>query len=245
MAYLGSVAFFALLYIVSAAGIASADDGPSGKIALSIAPLVGQHVESNLVTSTDGVPIPILQIDGRYHGFELFAESLPGSPTITASSQDYRSLSTRLAFFDAVVRGYDPSRRFWIGAGEIVYNQSTYYLPFEDLSQSRVVGGRYELGSGLSRNPERIRFWVDFMPGMQGNVFQKYGSSNDSFSRSYAEHATQFESQLAVNNTHGRVTLSYGVRYLNYVAKITRFDELADKNTGFLPYATFAYNFGK
>ena len=187
------------------ASVARADDAFGGSFGLSLAPPVGEHVEAGSVAHPPPVPLPIGQVSLRDGRFGIFFESLPASPAIDQQTSDEETLATHLAFFDTVARVYDRSNRFWIGAGEIGYNQSTTYLPyrfarFEAMSSSRVVGGRYELGAGLARKPEKIRLWVDFMPALHG-----VNDQNARYRHSLAlpENGSQFETQLAVANAHG------------------------------------------
>ncbi len=216
-----------LLLLCLLAPAAARADETGGAIGLSLAPLIGTHTESGLETKPPIVPIPILEATGRFHRVELFAESLPGSPAINigVDTQANDQLSTHLAFFDGVVRYYDASDRFWAGTGEIIYNQDTRYTQHFDFRDhitadaSRVVGGRYEIGAGLFRNPERVRFFVDLMPALNGVISYEDNFYGRRGLASQPEHGAQFESNLAITNAHGPFAFRYGVRYVNYTAR--------------------------
>jgi len=215
---------------------ARADDASLG---VSLAPLIGTHEETGLKETVPPIPIPILQARGRIGNVELFVESFPSSPQIVEGGGRSEQLSTNLAFFDAVIRGYALRDHLSVGVGELVYNQSTTYTPPGTVDASRVVGGRYELGFGLLRDAPKLRLFVDLMPSLSGTV---HASLVDGFRpAAQPEAGSQVEVQLRSDHVHGAFEFDYGARYVNYTAKFVRGGSLADLNTGILPFATFAY----
>lgn len=229
----------------------AAADGAS--FGLSLAPLLGRHVESGLRTALPAVPIPILHVRGRAGPAEIYAEGLPGSPRIDESNGPER-LSTHIAFFDAVVRGYVARDRLSVGIGELVYNQATRYNVDEGsllrprivsaINSSRVVGLRYELGLGLLRHSNAVRLLVDLEPEMHGTI--NFGSPF-ALDRTTAvgESGSQVEVQVRASAVRGPLEFGYGLRYINYATKFDSGGALADRNTGFLPYITAAYHIGR
>ena len=228
------VAFLAAFLVP---GAACADDASLG---VSLAPLIGTHEETGLKDSVPPIPIPILQARGRLSNVELFVESFPFSPNIVEGGGRTEHLSTNLAFFDAVIRGYVLQDRVSVGVGELVYNQSTTYAPPGTVDASRVVGGRYELGVGLLRNARTLRLLVDLMPSLTGVIHAT--SPNGFRSANQPEAGSQVEVQLRSDHVHGPFEFDYGARYVNYTAKFVHGGSLADLNTGVLPFATFAYH---
>jgi len=229
---------------------ALADDASFG---VSLAPLLGRHVESGLRTALPPLPIPILHARGRVGAVEVYAEGLPESPSIDEVNGSQR-LSTRLSFFDAVVRGYGRGDRVSLGIGELIYNQATRYdidvgsrarpNVLSTLNTSRVVGARYELGLSLARMPEALRFLVDVEPAMHGvvNVGSPFSFEG---TQALGESGSQVEMQVRAHSYRGPLEFGYGLRYLNYVTKFDSGGALADRNTGFLPYVTVGYHVGR
>ncbi len=216
---------------------ARADDASIG---VSLAPLIGVHEETTLRESLPPIPIPILQARGRLDNVELFVESFPFSPQIVEGSRNTQQLSTNLAFFDAVMRGYVLRDRVSLGVGELIYNQSTTYSPPGTINASRVVGGRYELGVGLLPAPRKLRLLVDLMPSLSGTIHTTFPGGVRAPDRNEA--GSQVEIQLRSEHVHGRFEFDYGARYVNYVTHFVQDGSLADRNTGVLPFATFAYH---
>ncbi len=220
---------------------ALADDASIG---LSLAPLLGRHEESGLRANIAPVPIPIVQVRGRKGSVELSAEGLPFTLPIDAHS-DPQSSSTRLSFFDAVLRAYVPGDRFSAGIGALVYNQTTIYGPPADVvNASRVAGARYEIGVGLLRDVRRLRLLLDLMPNMHGDVYFRPSLLGGREFRT-AEAGSQVELQLQGSSQHGPLRLEYGVRYIDYVTKFVKGNSLADRNVGLLPFITFFYRMGR
>jgi hypothetical protein len=216
---------------------ACADDASLG---VSLAPLVGSHEETGIKDSVPPIPIPILQARGRLTNVELFVESFPFSPNIVEGGGRTEQLSTNLAFFDAVLRGYALHDRLSVGVGELIYNQSTTYTPPGTVDASRVVGGRYELGVGLLRSAHALRLIVDLMPSLTGVIHAT--SPNGFRGVGQPEAGSQVEVQLRSDHVHGAFEFDYGARYVNYTAKFVHGGSLADLNTGVLPFATLAYH---
>lgn len=219
---------------------ALADDASVG---LSLAPLLGRHEESGLTSQSASIPIPILQVRGRRGSVELFAEGLPVSLPIDERGS-VQSFSTRLTFFDAILRAYARDDRFSAGVGTLVYDQTTSYTPSSVIDASRVAGARYEIGIGLLRDARRLRLLIDLMPNMQGDVHQHLPARGSGEVKS-VEAGSQVELELQVLNERGPLRFEYGARYVNYVTKFTRDGTLADRNVGLLPFITFVYRIGR
>ncbi len=78
------------------------------------------------------------------------------------------------------------------------------------------------------------------MPVLLGDDRERYGRQH----LNIPERGSQVETQLLIANAHGPFEFDYGARYVNYQSRFTSNGALADRNVGFLPYATFAYRFG-
>jgi hypothetical protein len=198
------------------------------------------------VGSTDTVapvPIPIVAIAHRERIFELFAEGLPFSPPITSSSAA-ESLSTNLAFENVVLRAYAWHDRLSFGSGETIYNQQSTFQPGDFVNASRVVGGRYELAAFPLRN-RGFRLSVDLDPALHGIVSSTFPRDPYVHLRPAPERGSQTEFNLSYRKRNARTFFEYGARYINYVAHFVQTGTLADRNTGFRPYASFGIFAGR
>jgi len=247
MRFYGALFIMVSLMFAAAAPVLAAD----ASLGVSLAPLLGRHVESGLRAALPPLPIPILHVRGRVGAAELYVEGLPDSPSIDEVDGPIR-LSTHIAFFDAVVRGHLPGDRVNLGIGELIYNQATRYdielgsriRPLSAVNTSRVVGARYELGFGLTRNPDAVRFLIDLEPAMHGII--NFGSPfRFERTRARGETGAQVEMQVRGRTIRGPVEFGYGLRYINYATRFDSGGALADRNTGFLPYITAAYHIGR
>ncbi len=59
------------------------------------------------------------------------------------------------------------------------------------------------------------------------------------------ERGSQTEFNLSYRKRNALTQFEYGIRYINFVTKFTATDGLADRNTGFRPYASFGVHVGK
>jgi hypothetical protein len=59
-----------------------------------------------------------------------------------------------------------------------------------------------------------------------------------------AERGSQTERNLTYRKRDARTQFEYGVRSIDFVAKFAAAGGLADRNTGFRPYASFGIRFG-
>jgi len=112
------------------------------------------------------------------------------------------------------------------------------------VNSSRVVGARYELGFGLARNPDAVRFLIDLEPAMHGVI--NFGSPfRFEHPSARGESGAQVEMQVHARTIRGPIEFGYGLRYINYSTRFDAGGALADRNTGFLPYITAAYHIGR
>jgi hypothetical protein len=220
----------AALYCCPAPALAETEVG------ISLAPLIGSHDEGKGPSRVAPIPIPILEIRQRTGIFEIFVEGLPFSPSI-AQSNGTQQLSTSLTFVDGVLRVY--ADRFYAGVGEMIYNQSTSYLPSGEVDSSRVVGTRYEIGALVGKD-RRFRAKFDYMPRLIGEVQGRLGALR----LNLPETGTQVEGRVDYVVPHPRSAVRYSLRYVNYIARASTTFALSDHNVGVIPSVTFLWKFG-
>ncbi len=150
-----------------------------------------------------------------------------------------QSLDTHLGFIDVMARGY-AARAVYVGAGELIYNQRTLYVPPGNADISRVAGVRYEVGFAALRD-RSLHASFDIAPNLWGRFAVVY---SDGAVLTATERGSQTEFRLWDERAFARGSLSYGVRYVNYGARFTD-GNTADRNTGAIPFVRYAVRVGR
>lgn len=239
-----------VIFVLSA--LASAHAEPIAlQASLSLNFLDGKHDTGTGIDRLNFVPLPLADVDARYRHTTLHVEGLPaitfgyGS---SAAGQQY----THLSIINVVLR--QSSRAgYFVGAGQTIYNQQTFYPPSQGLGvesqASRVTGARFE--AGLVR-PVTSKATVEcvfalnpFMRGLERTALRPAMPAGDLLN---PERAVQVDIAVRLITQLGRGALITGVRYLNYAS---RYDSraarenglLADRNVGVMPLIGYRRRF--
>ena len=227
----------------------------------------GAHVEqTGAKASATLIPAPLLVVRQRWNHVEIELESIPplGPQRIGANGLGLRS--TALSYFDGTLR-HDVSPGTQLGVGEIVYNQQSIYQsttgPFPlngggtfsstttNTDRSRIVGAMFGAEHVFARGV-RSRFIasVAFSPSLHGVLGgQEHYVSNDANYTGPWSAVSETGSQIAAIaqadvHANRRVTVHYGVRYLNMVMRFTG-GQLADRNGFIVPFAGLTTALGR
>ncbi len=208
------------------------------EVGLSLGPLVGVHDEPGAVSHVPPIPLPIVDASYRSGPAGIAVEGFPFALPIQETNA-VQQLDTHLAFFDAMARGY-VANLAWFGIGELAYNQRTLYAPEGYIDASRVAGVRFEMGAD-ALGDRSLHASVAVAPNLNGTLTQ-IGPGGRQIGAS--ERGSQTEFRIWRDRAFARGRFSYGVRYVNYVA---RFNDgaLADRNTGVIPFVRYAVRFGR
>src|SRR5579872_859670 len=195
----------------------------------------GEHVEyAGITRAVVGYPMGYFSVASRRWAF-----SFEGFPPIALQSERGR-LGTSLGFSDGMARfSLDPRGRMWLGAGELLINQSTaygcgaraVYLGCQQ-QQSRVSGGRYELSFDQpAKGQHFVALEVTDAPRLTATVHFLFADR-----RLQAFNAPEQGSMSDVTGRFGIRTrteeLSLGVRAINYRAWFVKTGIIADRNVG-------------
>ncbi|GAC1539461.1 MAG: hypothetical protein NVS2B17_14770 [Candidatus Velthaea sp.] len=215
-------------------------------VALTLNPIFGTHQSFNDKTTPPPVPVPLLEVRHRAGPFEFFVTGLPPIASARSTNSVQGRTSTRLTIFDGTARVWDPLRRFSIGIGQTLYNQSTHYLDSPEIAGvgerqfSRITGVHYEVGYRNAVRGGLLEAKLSVAPLMRGTQFTQYDVPTIA-TRVDPEQADQIDTSIRFVrriNSHGE--LIYGLRYLNYTARYAEpSGTLSDRNAGFFP--TFGY----
>jgi hypothetical protein len=260
-------ALLASLVILVPPAPASADPFEAS-LTLSINLLNGQHNIGD--GEADRIILgllPLAELDLRDGRESIHLEGLPAVTFGYASNPD-GAQATRLSLINATFR-HALGRGWFVGFGQTVYNQSTYYgaeygerfyaysiaSVFADGAEtqySRVTGPRLEVGRSFVRGRNRVEVVVGVNPSMHGVQYTQVatGEFTCSFSGAcvqyvptYAnpEGAAQTDFSLRVaRRTSRHGELLYGLRYLNYSAHyVAPLSPLSDRNVGFAPVIAY------
>ncbi len=137
------------------------------------------------------------------------------------------------------------------------YSSPGQYISADDASleqHSRVVGARFEAGRILTLGRDRVEAWAAVNPVMHGVQYTRVDGYAGAFTcvggrrfttcspgpisatAADAETAAQVDASARIAHRVGkRGELLYGVRYINYGARYSRFGDLADRNVGIAP----------
>ena len=242
----------ATLAVATQSATASRADGVQLDLGVTLNPVLGgTHRSFNDVTHVPPVPIPLLEVRGRYGPFEIDLGGLP--PLASVRSQDAREgrTSTTLSLLSGVVRVWDPLHRFSAGIGQTLYNQSTHYLdPVEiagtgETQFSRVTGLTYQFGYSIPYHRSRFEATFDYAPGMHGTQYTLYDNPGY-LGRVNPERAVQIDTAVRYTHPVGRNgDISLGLRYINYTASYAQAGGgLSDRNVGLLPVFGYRVRLG-
>jgi hypothetical protein len=198
------------------------------------------------------VPIPLASVDARWRALSLHLEGLP-SVTFGYGPNGENAQSTRLSLLNPALR-YAITPQTFIGLGQTIYNQATYYGGVNPLvvgvaqeQYSRVTGIRYEIGHAIRLSATtHLDGTFAINPAMQGLEYSVVAFGRSTRILADPEVASQIDTVVNIEHRTKHGAFIYGLRYLNYAAKYratgTPFNgKLSDQNTGFLP--TIGYRF--
>jgi len=225
-----------------AATAARADE--SASIGLTLNPILGGvHESFDDRISVPPVPIPLLEATYRYGPFEIDLEGLPPLGAVQTSDARQGPVATQLTIFDAIARVWDPLHRFSVGAGQTLYNQSTYYTDSIEIRGtgetqfSRVTGITYEGGYAVPLGHGRFEATLRYSPALLGTQYSTYDIAAD-HPRADPERAEQIDAAVRYVRAAGRGgDFILGLRYINYTARYAEAGGggLSDRNVGLLP----------
>lgn len=240
----------ALLVIAFALAAAPAAADPlDGQIGITLNPILGGiHDSYNDQIHLPPIPVPLLEGNLHYSIFELTAYGLPPTIPIPYTDAIQGSVALRLAILNATLRVWDPSGRFAIGAGELVYNQTTSYAHADGYAltgtggqtqYSRIAGAHYQAATRIPVHADRLEIYLDYAPVLLGTQVSTY--TDGSPTRLNPERGEQIETNLQFTHHVGRHTdMIFGVRYVNFTAAYDIPSKpLSDRNAAVLP--SFGY----
>ncbi|MDQ2873057.1 MAG: hypothetical protein M3R35_08025 [Candidatus Eremiobacteraeota bacterium] len=212
--------------------LAAPADTPS--IGLTLNGLFGNYNTGRGATNVPLLPIPIVRVRVPVKRFELFAEGLPPIGPLSYSDGRGGSQATRVSYGVAEARYSFDEERYTVGVGESLLNQVTYFRRPGPIEQSSRVAGfrmsaRVRLSSGLR---DRTDLTVAASPRMHAvqrtavypisNVCLPFVPPSQCrpqvFGFNDPEDASLIDASLARTHALGSLNISYGVRYMNYVA---------------------------
>ena len=229
------------------------------KLALTIDVLSGDHeIRLRQRDQLHWVPLPIGELTLRRGADMLRVEGMPPLSSTYGTGNAQSRNSVKLSILNATYRRALGGGWF-AGLGQTVYNQATTDVPgfFRGAEQdSRVTGARFELGRIVPLGRDRLEAWGAVNPTMHGLVqtrtpditvcsisFPSTGPAvcgvitGSGFSEKDGESASQIDLSARIAHRVGtRGELLYGIRYLNYSARLDLAPgHLADRNVGFAP----------
>ncbi len=215
-------------------------------VGVTLNPLIGLHQERGDTVRPQPIPVPFFEIVAHAHRAELYLETLY-PVAISFNSQLQGPQSTRLSMINGIARLYSARRRFSLGLGMTVFNQLTHYSMQSTTQASRVVGTRYEAQYRLAESRKgEMTMSLSILPMMRGVVstesnlgFITLGRNDLGFTRlrtDEPEVGSEVDASLRYVVPRGKVELSYGLRYINYVAVFERSRTIADRNTALFPF---------
>jgi hypothetical protein len=236
-------------------------------LTLSINPLIGSHeVGNGQQDRVDFAPLPLGELDLRYHRESLHAEGLP-SVTFGYTSNADGARSTRLSLLNLAYR-HAIGDGWFVGIGQTVYNQrtdygfevgnryyaaaldQTTYIDGSEVQDSRLTGMRFEVGRTYVRGRDRIEIVIAGNPVMHGVQYTQIGyglvctpGGCNFGAPTFADPETAAQTDLSVRVGHRlsrHADLLLGLRYLNYSAHyVAPGNPLSDRNVGFAPVIAY------
>jgi hypothetical protein len=222
---------------------AAADDAAFGAIGISLNPIVGGvHESFNDTIHLPPLPVPLLEADGRFANFEIYAYGWAPPVSIPYSNAVQGQVGLRLTILNATFRVWDGKHRFAIGVGETLYNQTTHYAaadvyaPSGDEQQySRIAGAHYEVDARMPYRAGAIETYVSYAPVLLGTQVSAYGDGSPT--RFDPERGEQIEANVRYLRAMGRHAFAeLGMRYVNFTAAYdVPGKPLSDRNAALLP----------
>jgi hypothetical protein len=224
---------------------------------ITLAGTHGTHREAGGTANAPLVPAPLLSASHAFNCLEVSAEGLPPVGPISVGNNGLGMQNVALTYADAGVRYWNRTHTFALGIGQTLYNQRTLFAAepapgerAQEIDRSRVTGTRYEI---MARKPLSVRNFLEASlgvdPAMHGrfSYTQTLSGRSGPFnlpSLSYQSapswaRAAQIDANARFVHRSGPYAISYGVRYLNYIAQFNgdffrpRF---ADANSLVMPY---------
>ncbi|MGZ3498309.1 MAG: hypothetical protein ACXWNJ_06665 [Vulcanimicrobiaceae bacterium] len=207
------------------------------------------------------LPMPIFEVRVPIRRFEIYAEGLPPIGPVSYSDGLGADQSTKISYGAAELRYAFAGDRYVLGAGATLLNQATFYPyvpdgPYVSQQSSRVAGFRFSARIRLSAARDRhTDVYVAASPGMHAVQRTVVPLNVDTcFIRCHPlvlgandpESASLIDAKLTQTREYGRFTLSYGLRYLNYVAHYPQMkDALADHDRFVMPFLGMTVHLGR
>lgn len=226
----------------------SASDTAAG-VSLALGHVI--HRETDGTIEIPIAPIPVINVSQRLGRLQLAAEGLPPLGPIPVNSNGLGVHDFALSYADATLRYWNGPHTFAVGIGESLYTQRTNFAVLQnfsmranDTSNSRVVGSEFEIIARMHANAQDVyEMRLAVNPKMHGRF--SYTSPNKITSPSSE---TASEVDIAVRYVHQMkaLSVSYGMRYLNYTAGFNQKSSLsfADTNSLLMPYVQVERFFG-
>ena len=182
------------------------------------------HESFNDTIHLPPLPVPLLEADGRFANFEIYAYGWAPPVSIPYSNAVQGQVALRLTILNATFRVWDGKHRFAVGIGKTVYNQTTHYAaadvyaPSGDEQQySRIVGAHYEVDARMPYRAGAIETYVSYAPVLLGTQVSAYGDGSPT--RFDPERGEQIEANVRYLRAIGRHSFAeLGVRYVNFTA---------------------------
>ena len=226
---------------------ARADDSASAAIGITLNPVLGGiHDSYNDAIHLPPVPVPLLQGSASVSNFQLTAYGLPPTVAIPYHDSIQGQTDVRLTIFDGTFRVWDNNRRFALGIGETIYNQTTHYETADffapsggEQQYSRIAGAHYEI---VARFPFRAGFVetsLRYAPVLLGTQVSTYEDGTPT--RYDPERGEQIDGDIQyVHHIGKHMDALLGVRYVNFTAAYDIPSRpLSDRNAAVLP--SFGY----
>lgn len=202
---------------------------------VAAAPFIGVHDSTVGRTHIGGVPLPLADFDARLHGIELHAEGVPYVRT-RRYGDPFDPSHDVIETGDATVRLYaSPQLAFGVGYGVIA--ATTYHTAPPGSFSSFVDGVRLELHGRFDLTPNgQLEATFGGIPQAHGTL-HLYPGIPGAPDRYDPEGGTQVDAALRyLVRTRGRLSLGYGVRYVNQTLFYGRSTATAKRNAGLLPF---------
>jgi len=244
-----ATAFAALAF--AGAPLAAVADPPSTAVGITINPSFGVHESFNDTVHVPPVPAPIVEVDQTFGRLELTAMALPPTVAIPYTDAIQGQTWLRITILDATLRVFDPSKRFAVGVGETLYNQTTHYATADfyantgEQQYSRVVGAHFEVFARLPFRAGSLETSLRYAPTMLGTQVSTYEVS-PALTRYNPERGQQIDAEVRyVHRIGSHTDAILGLRYVNFTAGYdVPLRPLSDRNAGILPSFGYRWRLG-
>lgn len=228
-AFAGLILAGLILVVTAPAGAAQVTFG------IAAAPFVGVHGSTVGQTHVGRVPLALIDFDARLRGIELHAEGVPYART-RRFGDPFDPSHDVIETGDATVRLYaSPQLAFGIGYGVIA--ATTYRTAPPGSFSSFADGVRLELHGRFNLTPNgRLEVTFGGLPQAHGTL-RVYPGIPGLADRYDPEAGTQLDAAVRyIVRSRGRLSLGYGVRYINQTLVYARSSATAERNAGILPF---------